>query len=523
MADNRYVVPGLAVMAAVMLVPLLSVTIPPLTDLPNHISRLHILATLGDDPDLQKNYVTSWGMIPNLAIDVLGLALTHVTSPYVAGKVFAVLAFVTALLGMYALHYTVHRSVNVWSGAIFFVAYNQTFMFGLLNFYFGVGLAFLLLAAWIRYEGKRPALKLWLFPIGALVLYFSHLLAFGLYGLLIAGYELSVLLRDGERRVPVLLRRAIRTGWQFLFPFVLLLFTAGTGTQLSGGTHYGSPLNKLLSLLAPFRVYVETVDLVTILFLIALVSVAWWKKQLRIGPGLGVPLLATAVLALATPSVLLSIFGVDQRFAVVAAMLLFAAMRIELPVRSPAVLLLATGMALLVWRAADLTIHWRAFDAQFAELRGAAKVMDRGASVLPVQRQRGENLRIEPLGSHFTYWHAASLAVVERSLFNPQTFTARHQPIKAHPDRKRMDCGACGPPTVDGLRVLANPEISWETLELPYDGDYPYRHAAYWPERFDYILVTDFGDHRNPMPDLLRPVHTGSFFVIYKNRGVSRN
>lgn len=523
LAAGRHVMLALAAMAAVMLIPLLSVAIPPLTDLPNHISRLHILAALDGDPALQSNYVESWGLIPNLAIDALGLPLARLTSPYVAGKAFAVLAFATALLGMIALHYAVHRSVNAWTGLVFFVAYNQCFIFGLLNFYFGIGLAFLLLAAWINYAGARPTWNFLLFPAGALAVYFSHLLAFGVYVLLVASYEGSCLLRSGEWRTAVALRRAAAAGAQFVAPAVLLLFTAGSGTQLDGATYFGSPLQKLLSLLSPFRAYVEPIDLVTILFLIVVLPVAWWRRRLRIGAHLAMPLLVLGVLAVVAPRTLLAIYGIDQRFAVVAGMLLFAAIRIELPARGPAMLLLALGAALLMWRVADLTLHWRGFDAQFAELRAAAKVMDRGASVLTVQRRPGGGPRAEPLGADATYWHVVSLAVVERGLFDPQTFTARHQPLKAHPDREPMNCDACRPLTFEALRVLANPEISWETLELPYEERYFYRHAALWPDRFDYVLVIDFGGHRNPAPDLLTPRHTGSFFVIYENGGRPRD
>ena len=84
-------------------------------------------------------------------------------------------------------------------------------------------------------------------------------------------------------------------------------------------------------------------------------------------------------------------------------------------------------------------------------------------------------------------------------------------------DRERLE-RMIASMAADALRVLANPEISWETLELPYSGSYVFRHSALWPDRFDYILVVDFGDHRNPLPELLQPRHTGSYFVIYENR-----
>jgi hypothetical protein len=517
-AENRYVAIGFAGMAALMLVPLLSVAIPPLTDLPNHISRLYILVNIADDADLQRNYVESWTFIPNLAIDLVGLPLAKLISPYAAGKIFAILAFVTALLGMVSLHVAAHKSVNAWTGTLFFIVYNQCFMYGLVNFYFGVGLGFLLLAAWIRYGPKQWHIGLWLLPLGALAVYFSHLLAFGLYGLIFTGYELSRFLRRRERARSYIHRRSVGAGVQFILPLLLFVFTGKSGTQLEGVTEYVSPLHKLLMLLSGFHVYVEPIDLIAIVFLIVLFCVALWRKKVRIGVNLWIPLAFLTVLAIITPSAVLSIFGIDQRLAVVAAMFLFAAIRIELPLRGAVVTLLFFGTGLLIWRAVTLTHDWRAFDDRFAELRRASQVMERGASVLAVQRQTGERAGLGPLSSERTYWHAASLTVVERSLYNPLTFTARHQPIAAHPYRKAMDCDACLPLTLEALRITANPEVSSETLKIPHNKPHLYRFAAMWPDRFDYVLIMDFGAHENPMPELLAIRHTGSFFTIYENR-----
>lgn len=518
LAGNRYVALGLAGMAAIMLVPLLSVAIPPLTDLPNHISRLYILAHIGSDPDLQRNYIETWGLIPNLAIDVIGLPLANVFSPYVAGKTFAVLAFLTGLLGMVAMQIAVHGRVNAWTGIFYFVAYNQCFMYGLLNFYFGVGLAFLLLAAWIRYGRRHGHIRFWLLPLGTLAIYFSHLIAFGLYGLIFAAHTVSQQLRMREHRIVPILHRAAGLGAQFVVPLLLFLFTRRSETALEGATQFGSLLQKTLALFAAIRVYVEPIDLISILFVIGVLVVAFSRRKVRIGENFALPLSILGVLSIVTPGAVFGLFGIDQRFAVVAVMLFLAVTRIELPLRGPCAMLLVAGAGLLIWRAAALTVDWRKFDTQFAELRKASRVMDRGASILTVQRRTGEQPHGVPLGSAATYWHAVSLTVVERALFNPQTFTARHQPIKAHPDRKKMDCAACQPLTLDALRIMANPEISWETLELPYDAPYIYRFAAQWPDRFDYVLIIDFGVHMNPLPELLVPRYTGSYFAIYENR-----
>ncbi|MBE9557868.1 MAG: hypothetical protein IMF08_13500 [Proteobacteria bacterium] len=37
-----------------------------------------------------------------------------------------------------------------------------------------------------------------------------------------------------------------------------------------------------------------------------------------------------------------------------------------------------------------------------------------------------------------------------------------------------------------------------------------------WPRRYEYVLITHFGATGNPLPELLSPVHEGSFFDIYR-------
>lgn len=56
-----------ALLIGIALWPLMLVEIPPLTDTPNHLARMHVLATIDGDPDLQTNYQVDWAIVPKRA------------------------------------------------------------------------------------------------------------------------------------------------------------------------------------------------------------------------------------------------------------------------------------------------------------------------------------------------------------------------------------------------------------------------------------------------------------------------
>jgi hypothetical protein len=64
-------------MLAMLLVPVLLVEVPPLTDYPNHLARCYVLAYGGADPILQQMFTEHWRINPNLGIDLILPPLLH--------------------------------------------------------------------------------------------------------------------------------------------------------------------------------------------------------------------------------------------------------------------------------------------------------------------------------------------------------------------------------------------------------------------------------------------------------------
>src|SRR5262249_12998857 len=58
-------------LAVIASVPILLYPWPPLSDYINHLARMHVIATIGRDPNLALFYEVEWQVIPNLMMDLI--------------------------------------------------------------------------------------------------------------------------------------------------------------------------------------------------------------------------------------------------------------------------------------------------------------------------------------------------------------------------------------------------------------------------------------------------------------------
>lgn len=110
---------------------------------------MHILADGGQSVWLRQYYEIHWDLLPNLSMDVVVPPLTRFMSVERAGKVFIALTFALLAGGTMALHAALHRRLSPWPLLAFFL-YNSVFLWGFLNYLFGLGLALFACALWVR-------------------------------------------------------------------------------------------------------------------------------------------------------------------------------------------------------------------------------------------------------------------------------------------------------------------------------------------------------------------------------------
>ena len=97
--------------------------------------------------------------------------------------VVGTIAYSRAVFGVY----------SAWPLASGLVAYNATLLLGFLNFVAAIGIALLLAAGWIAWRERHPARTVALATIGAVALFFCHLMGLLFFFVLIAGHEFEQL------------------------------------------------------------------------------------------------------------------------------------------------------------------------------------------------------------------------------------------------------------------------------------------------------------------------------------------
>ncbi len=173
----------LAVATTLALAPVLLFPLPPLADYPNHLARMHVIATMGTDPDLARYYEIHWQIIPNLVMDIVVPLLARVMDIYHAGQAFTVVCVLMVATGVFALNRALFGGWPVIGLAALPLLYNHIFLIGLINYWFGVGLALWALAAWVALRERPWPWRLLVSTLFAVGLFFSHIFAAGVYGL----------------------------------------------------------------------------------------------------------------------------------------------------------------------------------------------------------------------------------------------------------------------------------------------------------------------------------------------------
>ena len=288
-------------------VPVFSTVLPPLVVYPNHLARMHLLAVGGD-----AFYAVRWAALPNLAEDLIVPPLARLVPLDVAAKLFLVMIFALTAGGAIWLNRVASGGWRLWPLLAFLFLYNRIFLWGFLNYLFGVGVALCGAASWLALEGKRSWLRILSSSVAALACYFSHVAAFGFYALVILGLEAkpaAVELR--ARRWPALGRRLLVTAAQFVMPVTLLF---GGSRQAEQATiNYGAIWRKADLLFSVVDNYDRMFDITCFALFVGLIGVLAWVRRLGISRRLAWATGIVFVIYLLLPSQIWGGSGTDHR------------------------------------------------------------------------------------------------------------------------------------------------------------------------------------------------------------------
>ncbi|UXN59679.1 hypothetical protein [Phyllobacterium zundukense] len=214
--------------------PLYWVQYPDITDFPNHLARIHTLMHLSQSGTLQRYYeLRDLQIGTNLAMEVIVPGLARWMSLSLALKLFASLSTLLLTTGAVMVGRAITGRFSYLLLGVLVFANNAMFQLGLLNYLFGVGVAFWLLSAWIIADRPAGARRLMVFSAGCVVLYLCHLSALGIYGICVVGYELSL----ARRRSLFAWRSLVLTLMQFVPAAILHVLVSSN----SAGSYIPAP------------------------------------------------------------------------------------------------------------------------------------------------------------------------------------------------------------------------------------------------------------------------------------------
>jgi hypothetical protein len=392
----------------------------PLVDYPNHLARMHILTALPNSESLQRYYEVSWHALPNLAMDLTVPQLARWLPLAWAGKVFVISTLCLLAGGAAVLHRVLFSNWSAWPLLAFLLLYSRTFLWGLLNYLFGVGLGLFALALWIALA-NRPLIRIAAGTALALCLFFAHLLAFGLYGILVLGYEAGVII---HKRPPVVraLGALIFAAAPFLPAMAIYLLLTPAGE--SGHIAYSHIARKLDLLFTVFDNYSTPFDIACFAAAALAIAFAFWRRWITLHPDIAIPLGLLFLTYLAMPTQLATASGADHRIPVVLGLVLLAGSRWTAPDVRIARAFAGAALLLFLVRMGVVAAEWRLSDRTYAELLPVLDAIPAGSRVAVANPSDAIKWAPAPL------YHFPTLAVVRRDAFVPTLFAyPTQQPI----------------------------------------------------------------------------------------------
>ncbi|HUJ98721.1 MAG TPA: hypothetical protein VLV85_10770 [Stellaceae bacterium] len=414
-----------AALFAVAALPVICCDTLPLFDYPNHLARMHILASWSGSEPLQRYYEIVWRPLPNLAMDLVVPPLARLMPLAWAAKAFVLATLLLLAGGAALLHRVLFGSWSAWPCLAFLLLYSRALLWGFLNYLFGLGLALAALALWLALERQRPSLRLALGAASALALFFAHLLACGLYGVLVMGRAAAVAWR--RRAAPrSALAELLVAGIPFLPPLaILVLLTPGSA---GGAIAYGPVLRKFDLLFSVFDTYSRPFDVACFALAVIALGLAFQRRWVRLEPSMALPLVLLTLVYIAMPSQLATASGADHRIPLLLALVLVASSRWTAPERRLRRLFLGGALLLFLLRLGVVGASWEASDQSYARLLPALDALPVGARLAVAYPSAAINSQATPLV------HFPTLAIVRRDAFVPTLFAfPTQQPVALAP------------------------------------------------------------------------------------------
>jgi len=474
---------------AMSVAPVLLVEIPAMIDYVNHLARMHLLVD-ADAGRSNPGYEIDWRLYPNLAVDIIVPVLARFVSVETAARLFLLASQTLVVSGAIALEIAVRGRHQISGFAALIALYTLPFLWGLLNFEFGCGVALWAIASWIHYRARPWPVRIALHTGFVVLLFGAHLFALGIYGLTIGCYETSRIAGY---------RQAARTFAMMAFPVIMIYFFLVWSGGAVGkpvfdwwfGLKLLWPLLAMNGYSAPLSIALAVVIAALLVFLGHNRALGLTRPAVFIGSGF-------LIVYLLMPTRLFDSAYSEVRLITAMMLILPAFLTANWP--SGAVqwsaALLSAGVILI--NAATVAVVWFTYRSDYAEIIASFQLLRRGSSIL-IGRGDGEAGRLNA-----PMFYAPTLAAHYATAFVPSLYTlSGTQPVRKAASKSRFEIE-------DSLDYLPTPVSQLNSASA--GGTAP-AHVRRWRTDYDYLYIV--GDQTGIIPDHLTSMMRSRRFTLY--------
>jgi hypothetical protein len=490
--------------------PLIAFQYPPLIDYYNHLASYYVQSHIEHDPYLQNNYRIEWLINPYILIQYLGGQLASWLDIYVVGRILIALGFSAILIGSLMLRKILYGRIDSWFFVVFIFIYNQILFWGFVNYYIASGLVLIAFSLWLNYRNRSSVSVCIAFSAISVILYFSHLFAFCVYGLLILGVELSFYLEQPDRYTK---KNIIKFIAPFIIPVVFcIIWISNKGNSHFGLEYeYGPFYHKNSALISPF--IFSTSDHQKYFSLLLMPLYFFIRPHVKSGNVkiikiMLIPLFLLLIAALLMPFKLIGMTYLDFRIPYLLTIALVVSVCFNEKSINLKYGLIIFSLLFFISKSLLVFHYWNLMNKRFMEFKQSMPSLVLGSRVITVWNRTTSLMEIETLPTQ----NMVGLAVIGRSVFWPDLFTIKDlSPLRPSTETEFIDSPLAA--TID-FKLLTNKNIPFGLMFDKY-------HRVFWTNwenDFDYLVSFHFEDNTKYNSDRLMLIKDGSFFDIYKIR-----
>ena len=401
---------------AITAVPLMMLHGVPGVDTPNHVARLHVLASLEQNHSLWTFYRVHWALLPNLAVDLFVTPIVYLfkVDALILMKIFLVNMVGITGAGFAVLNRALSGKWSAWGLFGLLFSYSYVLGFGFINYLFGIGLALLFVGVQLLLKDK-PKIRIAVIALGFPILLLNHLLA------LVLGAMTVLLIAFWQKDRTKGLWYGVGVGCVLSLVYMKLCATA----SVAAGFRYDPLPQHLRNVFFPLYFSDLIRDLSFWLLLVGLVF--WFLRKQNKKPKLALVLLGTFLfVGLILPHMAMTSAFLSGRISIWA--ILVAGAAIEEISMTPLLIL-----GLLTARSADITSRFLSWNVTFDELRTDLRVIPNESLVYQMVSTTARPL--QPDGWNPSLIHADCLILLERSCYVNNLFSLPfQQPLQNAPE-----------------------------------------------------------------------------------------